>query len=139
MPSPELRQEYPPERVPATSRWRTWLLRALLAEKVVQHAFITWAFASDRFGIREDVAVDYRWLMVLGAGVGILFGVALAGHLAGRGWALWLALGLAVFDIVGEFVAQGGLSIVLNVSFIVAIIVLLIAWTELRRNPPEIR
>ena len=110
----------------------------MLFEKVVQHAFVTWAFAADQFGIRESVAVDYRWLTVLGAIAGVLFGIALAGHLTGRRWAAWLALALAAFDIVGEFVAQGTITIQVNVSFIVAIIVLLIAWTELRRNRPRV-
>lgn len=120
----------PPARGPAR-----WLLRVLLAEKVVQHVVVTWAFASDALGLRDTVVVDYRWLMVSGGLVALLFAAALAGHLAGRAWSLPLAAGLALFDIAGEFVAQGTLAITVTVSFVVAIAVLLLAWREGLRRP----
>jgi uncharacterized membrane protein len=65
----------------------------------------------------------------------MLFAVALAGHLAGRTWSLPLAGGLALFDIVGEFVAQGTFAITVTVSFVVAIAVLILAWREGRPSP----
>ncbi|MBM3141266.1 MAG: hypothetical protein FJZ92_13940 [Chloroflexi bacterium] len=79
----------------------------LAAEKVLQHAFVTRAFAADRFGVREQVAVDYRWLTVLGALAGIGFLVAIPGRLARRRRAAWLLLALVALDVAGEFVAQG--------------------------------
>jgi hypothetical protein len=111
------------------------LLRALLAEKVVQHAVVTWAFAADALGLRETVVVDHRWLMVSGGIAAVLFAAALAGQLAGRAWSLPVAGGLACFDIAGEFVAQGTLAITVTVSFVVAIAVLVLAWREVRRSP----
>ena len=110
-------------------------MRALLLEKVTQHVFVTWAFIAGRFGLRDEVAVDYRWLAATGGLAAVLFAVALAGHVIGRSWSVWLAAGLAVVDIVGEFVAQGRLAITVNVSFVVASAVLLLALFELRTAP----
>ena len=59
--------------------------------------------------------------MVAGAAVAILFALSLWGMLSGKRWALSLLIGLAVFDILGEFVAQGTLAIKIHVSFLVAI------------------
>ena len=89
-----------------TSTREPWLLRALLAEKVVQHAVVTWAFAADALGLRETVVVDYRWLMVSGGVVAVLFAVTLAGHLVRRTWSRPVAGSLALFDIAGEFCAS---------------------------------
>jgi hypothetical protein len=111
---------------------RVWILRALLLEKVAQHAFVTWVFTTGRFGLRNEVAVDYRWLAVAGGLLAILFATALAGHLAGRRWSAWFAAALVAVDIVGEFVAQGTVSITVTVSFVVAIVVLVLVVRELR-------
>jgi hypothetical protein len=46
-----------------------------------------------------------------------------------RPWAINLIAALALFDIVGEFVAQGTIGIVITVSFLVAILVLILALT----------
>lgn len=93
---------------------------------------MTWSFAFARFGLRDEVAVDYRFLAVAGGVVGALFALALAGHLTGAPWSSRLAVALAAFDIIGEFVAQGTLSILVTVSFVVVIAVLLLAWSDLR-------
>lgn len=114
---------------------RGWVMRVLLAEKTVQHAVVTWTFVTDRFGIRDEVVVDWRWLAVIGGAAGLLFAVALVGYMGGRRWSLRLAILLASIDIVGEFVAQGTVSIVVTVSFLVAIAVLVVAVRELRRTP----
>jgi hypothetical protein len=116
---------------------RASILSVLLAEKVLQHAVVTWALVTDQFGLRQVVAVDYRWLALAGAIAGVLFGGALAGLLRGRPWSLPLAIGLAAFDIAGEFVAQGRLGISVTVSFVVAIAILVLAWGELRRTRPD--
>jgi hypothetical protein len=111
---------------------RRILLRVLLIEKVVQHAFVTWALAFDVADIREGLAVDYRALVVLGGIAGVLWLVAFVAHLRGDRRAAWLAVGLALFDIVGEFVAQGTLAILVTVSFVAAVAILALAARELR-------
>jgi uncharacterized membrane protein len=106
----------------------------LLLEKVVQHAFVTGAFAMDAASLRADAPFDYRWFLVSGGLAGVLFAAAFVGQVRGERRSLWLAAGLAVFDIVGEFVYQGGLSIVITVSLIAAVAVLVLAVGELRRT-----
>ena len=106
--------------------WTFWLLAALAAEKIVQHAAVTGAFVTDRFGLRSSVAVDYRWLAFTGAGIGLLYALALAGLLGRRRWSRPLLAVLALADIAGEFIAQGTLFITLNVSFLVALVILLV-------------
>lgn len=113
--------------------WRGWLLRFLLLEKAVQHAVVTWVFATDRFDLRQDVVLDYRWFLYAGGIVAVLFGIAFVVHAMGRRWGLYLAGALALFDIVGEFVAQGGLVILVTVSFLVAVLLLFLVVLELRR------
>ncbi|MGE3961041.1 MAG: hypothetical protein AB7F65_05105 [Dehalococcoidia bacterium] len=110
-----------------------WLLVAITIEKAVQHAFITWAFAFDRFELREQVVPPWPILLVTGGIVGVLFLVALAGLLRWAPWAPRLLVGLALFDIVGEFVGQGTLMIDLVVSFVVAVALLILAVRALPR------
>ncbi len=106
-----------------------WLLVALAVEKIVQHATVTTALLTNWHDIRGTVVVDYRWLTILGALIGLLFAVSLVGLLRGRHWSLRLLTILALADIIGEFIAQGTLSITINVSFIVALtILLLVRW-----------
>ncbi len=104
-----------------------WVLLGLTAEKVVQHVFITWAFATDRFELREQVAPPWELLLWSGGAVAVLFAVALVGLWHRRRWAPMLLIGLALFDIIGEFVGQGTLIIDLVVSFVVAWVILLLA------------
>jgi hypothetical protein len=77
--------------------------------------------------IRSTVAVSPNVLIVLGAIVAVLFSLSLWGIATHRRWALNLVIVLAIFDIIGEFVAQGTLSIVVTVSFLVAILLLMLA------------
>jgi hypothetical protein len=111
-------------------RIANWLLPLLLAEKVLQHAFVTWALATDSVGIRDDLAVDPRWLAITGGIVGVLFAVALIGYLTGHIWSVWLAGTLALFDIVGEFIAQGGSGFTVTLSFVIAIGILIVSVRE---------
>lgn len=109
------------------------LVTALLAEKVVQHAFITWGFTTDRFDLRADAPFDHRWFAVSGGVVAILFAVALAGKLRRARWHAPLYAGLAAFDIAGEFVYQGGPRIVITVSLLVATVLFVAGVREIRR------
>jgi uncharacterized membrane protein (UPF0136 family) len=107
----------------AVRRESGWLRPALIIlalEKVVQHSFVTAAFLLDLGGIRGQVAVSADVLMAVGAIVGLLYAVATWALLVRRSWAANLLIGLAAFDIVGEFVAQGRPDIVCTVSFVVA-------------------
>lgn len=111
-------------------RSRAWLRIALLlliAEKVVQHVAVTAAFALDFGQIRASVALPYQLFLVAGAVIGVLFALAGWGLLQQRSWARALIIALALTDIVGEFVAQGTLAIQINVSVLVATLLLVLA------------
>lgn len=110
-----------------------WVLIGIVVEKAVQHAFITWAFAADRFELREQVAPPWEVLMVSGGIVGVLFVVALVALIRWEPWAPSLLIGLALFDIVGEFVGQGTVIIDLVLSFLVAVALLILAVRALPR------
>jgi hypothetical protein len=97
-----------------------YILIILVVEKIVQHVSVTTALYFNWFAIRETVAVNPDVLMVLGAIVAVLFGLSLWGAATHQKWAYNLIIGLALFDIVGEFFAQGRTCIVVNVSFLVA-------------------
>ncbi|MCB8982640.1 MAG: hypothetical protein H6659_02340 [Ardenticatenaceae bacterium] len=108
-------------------RWVRYVLIVLVAEKIVQHIFVTLAFFFDWQGIGATVAVNPQVLLVLGAIAAILFALSLWGLLSQQKWAVNLIIGLALFDIIGEFVAQGTMGIVINVSFLVATVLLILA------------
>lgn len=110
-----------------------WVLIAIAIEKAVQHAFVTWAFAVDRFELREQVAPPWEVLLIAGGVVAVLFVVATAGLLRWQPWAPQLLVGLAVFDIVGEFIGQGTIMIEIVVSFLVAVALLILAIRALPR------
>lgn len=103
------------------------LLVLLLTEKTIQHVVVTLAFYFNWLDITSTVAVSPFALMILGAMVAVLFSFCLWGMIAKRRWAPGLAISLAVFDIVGEFVAQGRLDIVITISFITATLLLVLA------------
>lgn len=116
---------------------RAWLritLLALLAEKVIQHIVVTLAFASGWDGIRASVALPYQIFMVVGAVLIPLFALALWWLLRRDPWARGLIIALALTDIVGEFVAQGGLSITVTVSLLVAVALLILALLDRPRS-----
>ena len=118
----------------ATSSWTMRLLVLLAIEKVVQHAFVSFALLAGRFGLRQAVVVDYRWLGALGLLAMILFALACWGLLRGQRWSLTLLVALALFDIAGEFIAQGKVSITITVSLLVALAILFLA-SRLTRQP----
>jgi hypothetical protein len=120
--------------------WNRYALILLAFEKVVQHCFVTAAFLLDLGGIRSTVAIDPWILTVAGALIAVLFAVALWALVGGRPWAPRLLIGLALVDIVGEFIAQGRLGITINVSFIVALLLLVLSLTyerQMRRHAPQ--
>jgi hypothetical protein len=108
------------------SRWVYYLLISLIIEKIIQHVFVTLAFYFNWGDIASTVAVSPMILMILGAIVAALFVLSLWGMIKKQPWAVNLVLALALFDIIGEFVAQGGICILLNVSFVVAILLLIL-------------
>jgi hypothetical protein len=109
------------------------LIALLTLEKIIQHVVVTLCFLFDFGGIRATVAVDYRYLMVAGGIVAILFFIALWALLTEKTWSISLVAGLAVFDIVGEFIAQGTIFITL-ISFVVAIALLILCYETCSRK-----
>lgn len=120
----------PDARRKGAHSWVRYALLFLTLEKTIQHAVVTLAFAFDWGGIRSTVAVRADVLMILGGCVAVLFGLSFWGLIRQRLWAPRLVIGLALFDIVGEFVAQGTLGISLTVSFLVAIALLVLALMD---------
>jgi hypothetical protein len=110
-------------------------LIVLVIEKIIQHVFVTYAFYTNLGDIASTVAVSPTILMVAGAMVAVLFAIALWGMLTKRAWTLKLLIALALFDMVGEFVAQGRIDIMINVSFMVATLLLILAILYLRQLP----
>jgi hypothetical protein len=103
-------------------------------EKIIQHIFVTIAFWLDFGGLRSRVAVPPDLLIVAGAIVAILFMVSLWGMLTNKRWAISLLMGLALFDIFGEFVAQGRFDIRIPLSFIVAVLIFLLTIVFKRQD-----
>jgi hypothetical protein len=114
--------------------WVRTLLILLVGEKIIQHIFVTAAFYSNWKDIRSTVAVSPEALMVLGGVVVLLFVLSLWGLFTRKIWATSLIMGLALFDLVGEFVAQGRVDIVINVSFLSASLLLILAFIYGRKR-----
>jgi hypothetical protein len=96
----------------------------LAVEKVLQHVVVTGALLADVGGMRDAVAVDHRWLVVVGGAVGVGYLFASAGLVRRARWSVPALTALALVDIVGEFVAQGTFAIQITLSFVVALLVL---------------
>ncbi len=109
------------------SNWVYFALILLIVEKIIQHIFVTLAFAFNWGDITSTVVVSPTVLMILGAIIAVLFVLSLWGMLRKQIWALSLVTVLALFDIIGEFVAQGRIGIVITVSFLVATVLLVLA------------
>jgi hypothetical protein len=99
----------------------------LAAEKLVQHITVTLAFLFNWKDIASTVAVSPMFLMVAGAIVAVLFAISLWGLFKKRAWAVNLLIFLAVFDMLGEFLAQGTIAIQMNISFLVATLLLILS------------
>ncbi len=109
-----------------TKSWVWYILVLLVCEKIVQHLLVTWAFYTNFGGIRSQVAISPDILMVLGGIVALLFILGLWGLVNQRKWVIGLLIGLSIFDILGEFIAQGLIMIAITVSFLVAVILLIL-------------
>jgi hypothetical protein len=99
----------------------------LVGEKIIQHALVTIAFYFNWMDIRLTVAVPADILMILGAVVTVLYTLCFWAIMTQKRWSNVLLMGLALFDIVGEFIAQGRLDITINVSILVAFSLLILA------------
>lgn len=115
------------------SNWIYYLLLLLIVEKIIQHAVVTLAFYFNWTDIASTVAVSPTVLMIFGAIVAVLFCLSLWGMVMKPKWMINLVIALALFDIVGEFVAQGRIGIVITLSFLVAIMLLILAMTYRRQ------
>ena len=127
-PGPESLDRRPPDadRDGSPRRSTSQILLLLLSiEKVVQHLFVTFAFAVDLGDIRASVVIDHTTLMIVGFVVGLLFAVSARLQVRNERRGYRLLLYLALFDFVSEFVAQGTLAIEIVFSIIVATIILL--------------
>jgi hypothetical protein len=121
------REESVPMARNKKTAWIKYGLIALIFEKIVQHVVVTIAFYLNIKDIGSTVAINPDILMVTGAMLAILFTISFWGMITGKKWAINLVMGLALFDMVGEFVAQGKIMIVMTVSFLVATILLVLA------------
>jgi len=119
--------------IKAKGSWSRYILIALILEKIIQHIVVTIALYFNWMGISSTVAPDPAILMVLGAIVAVLFALALWGMITRKSWAINLVIALALFDIIGEFVAQGQITIAITVSFLVAIVLLVLALVYRRQ------
>ena len=118
----------------AKTAWLRYVLIILVSEKIIQHTLVTAAFYFTWGNMASTVAVNPSTLMILGAIVAILFILSLWGLINRQKWAVNLIIALAVFDIIGEFVAQGTIIIAITVSFLVATTLLILALLYRRRE-----
>jgi RsiW-degrading membrane proteinase PrsW (M82 family) len=103
---------------------------ALTFEKILQHLLTTAFFAVDIPGIGSpDIGSTFQlsdtMMVLLNAIVFILFGLCFWGRLRGEPWHRPLLVGLALFDILAEFVFHGFFYITVSVIVSVALLVLL--------------
>lgn len=118
------------------SSWHYYVLLLLIIEKIIQHIFVTLAFYFNWANIASTVVVPPMILMVLGALIAVLFALSLWGTAQKALWAINLVIFLALFDIGGEFVAQGKIAITITVSFMVAILLLILSLLYRRQVQP---
>jgi hypothetical protein len=109
------------------SNWVYYGLVLLAIEKTIQHITVTLAFLFNWSDITSTVAVSPLLLMIAGVIVAVLFVISLWGLFKKRAWAINLLIFLAVFDLVGEFVAQGTIAIHIYISFLMAALLLILS------------
>lgn len=103
---------------------------ALTFEKMLQHLLTAVFFAFDIPGIgRPDIGSTFQLsdatMAFLNAIVFILFGLCFWGRVRGELWYRPLLVGLALFDILAEFVFHGFFYITVSVIVSVALLALL--------------
>jgi hypothetical protein len=101
----------------------------LTFEKMLQHLLTAVFFLVDIPGIgRPDIGPTFQFsdttMVVLNVIVFILFGLGFWSKLQGRGWHRPLLVGLAVFDILAEFVFHGFFFITVSVIVSATLLVL---------------
>jgi hypothetical protein len=106
--------------------WNYYLLMVLIIEKIIQHIVVTLAFYFNWADIASTVKTSPTFLMIAGAFIAMLFLISLWGMIKKQVRTLNLLIFLALFDTVGEFVVQGRFDIVITVSFLIAIILLIL-------------
>jgi hypothetical protein len=116
--------------IASTPNWIRIVLVLLASEKIIQHLAVTVALLFDLRGIRASLALDYRFFLVAGAFEALLFALGGWGVLRKQFWARWLLLVLALMDIIGEFAAQGTFVIAMNVSVLVAVLLLVVCLLD---------
>ena len=109
----------------------------LTFEKMAQHLLTAVFFAVNIPGIgTPDIGPTFQLsnttMVVLNAIVCILFGLGFWGRRSGEKWHRPLLVGLAVFDILAEFVFHGFFFI--TVSVIVAVILLIFIKLDADKN-----
>jgi hypothetical protein len=119
---------------PSKSNWIYVALILLIVEKIIQHIVVTLAFYFNWRDIASTVVVPPVILMILGVPLVFLFSLSLWGMIKRKRWAIDLVIGLALFDIIGEFVAQGTIVILITVSFLVATLLLIVALSYRRQS-----
>ena len=115
------------------SNWVYYGLVLLTIEKICQHIIVTLAFYYNWRDITSAVVVSPTFLMISGAMIAILFIISLCGLLNKQFWAINLLTVLAVFDLIGEFVAQGRIAITMTISFLVAAFLLILCLVYRRQ------
>lgn len=113
---------------------------ALTLEKMLQHLLTAVFFAVDISGIgRPDIGSTFQLscatMVFLNVIVFILFGLSFWGRLRGKSWYRPLLVGLAVFDILAEFVFHGFFYI--TVSVIVSVVLLALLRLDLDKAVPK--
>jgi hypothetical protein len=103
---------------------------ALTFEKILQHLLTALFFAVDIPSIgRPDIGSTFQlsaaMMVFLNAIVFILFGLCFWGRVQGELWHQPLLVGLALFDILAEFVFHGFFYITISVIVSVALLALL--------------
>lgn len=102
----------------------------LAFEKVVQHLVTAIFFAVDIPGIgRPNIGTTFQLsagtMVILNAIVCILFATGFWGRLQGKGWHRPLLAGMALFDILAEFVFHGFFFITWSVIVAVTLLILI--------------
>jgi hypothetical protein len=113
--------------------WVYFGLVLLTVEKIVQHFVVSLAFYFNWKDIASTVVVSPAFLLIAGAMVAILFILCLWGLLKKQVWSVNLLLALAIFDLAGEFIAQGRFAITMTVSFLAAAFLLILCLVYRRQ------
>jgi len=115
---------------------------ALTVEKMLQHLLTAVFFLVDIPGIsRPDIGSTFLFsdatMAMFNVIVFILFGASFWGRLRSKGWHRPLLVGLAVFDILAEFIFHGFFFI--TISVIVSAVLLILIKLDADKNKRDDR